>query len=490
MGMISLSLSKITVLGLHQVLVRLTISRTNRPRLKSGIYVHSENYSNGEMVIPKRSKYNGKQIITAMEEKSRVDGFCRKLENIIRVSIGRTKNLSKEWLLSVMDFEDKGIIKKKDGVITYEAIDDAFRYMGAIAQNKPHAEFKQFMTIFNYIDEYCKTKRLSSLRINSYMSDKRIIFRFIKYKQIVKNQKDFSFDFETMSAYDFDELRSYIMNEGNLLKKYPIIFENILIDQEQMFPRKVKAVKYCGTNNKSENYSIGLFKRIKAVFHWLRDQNIIHNNPFTGFELGLYRHVRRPIYLSIHERNLLYEFDLSGYPSHSIQRDIFVFHCLVGCRYGDLITLTPNNVSNGILEYVPRKTRKTRMPAQPRIPLSKIALELIEKYKGIDANGRLFPFISITHYNKYLKEIFAIVGLNRYVIKYDAKLDEEVTMKLCDVVSSHMARRTFVGNTYKKTKDPSIVCTMSGHVEGSRAFSRYRDIDDDDLREVIDKIDL
>lgn len=31
---------------------------------------------------------------------------------------------------------------------------------------------------------------------------------------------------------------------------------------------------------------------------------------------------------------------------------------------------------------------------------------------------------------------------------------------------------------------------MSGHVEGSRAFCRYRKIDDDVLTEVIDKIDV
>jgi len=52
-----------------------------------------------------------------------------------------------------------------------------------------------------------------------------------------------------------------------------------------------------------------------------------------------------------------------------------------------------------------------------------------------------------------------------------------------------MARRTFVGAAYKKVKDPNLVSKMSGHVEGSKAFARYREIDDDDLRSVIDMID-
>ena len=57
---------------------------------------------------------------------------------------------------------------------------------------------------------------------------------------------------------------------------------------------------------------------------------------------------------------------------------------------------------------------------------------------------------------------------------------------IADVASSHLARRTFVGNLYKQVKDPNLVGKLSGHKEGSRAFSRYRDIDDDMVREMTD----
>lgn len=42
---------------------------------------------------------------------------------------------------------------------------------------------------------------------------------------------------------------------------------------------------------------------------------------------------------------------------------------------------------------------------------------------------------------------------------------------------------------YKKVKDLNIIGRMSGHVEGSQAFVRYRDIDDDMLREAIKEIE-
>jgi hypothetical protein len=51
-----------------------------------------------------------------------------------------------------------------------------------------------------------------------------------------------------------------------------------------------------------------------------------------------------------------------------------------------------------------------------------------------------------------------------------------------------LARRTFVGNAYFKVHDPNLIGKMSGHVEGSKAFKRYRRIEDSTLKEVIDLI--
>ena len=55
---------------------------------------------------------------------------------------------------------------------------------------------------------------------------------------------------------------------------------------------------------------------------------------------------------------------------------------------------------------------------------------------------------------------------------------------ICDIVSSHMTRRTFIGVAYRLTHDPNLIGKMTGHVEGSQAFNRYRKIEDDDLRSV------
>ena len=54
-----------------------------------------------------------------------------------------------------------------------------------------------------------------------------------------------------------------------------------------------------------------------------------------------------------------------------------------------------------------------------------------------------------------------------------------------EIASSHMARRTFIGNIYKLVKDPNLVSALIGHVEGSRAFTRYRTIDIDMKKDLV-----
>ena len=71
------------------------------------------------------------------------------------------------------------------------------------------------------------------------------------------------------------------------------------------------------------------------------------------------------------------------------------------------------------------------------------------------------------------------------IIGYWIWLETEIRMPISECASSHMARRTFCGNLYKRVKDSNIVASMSGHKEGSKAFARYREIDKDIKRDAL-----
>ena len=173
---------------------------------------------------------------------------------------------------------------------------------------------------------------------------------------------------------------------------------------------------------------------------------------------------------------------MNRHPQLAIQRDIFVFQCLIGCRMGDLIKFTKQSIINGAIEYIPRKTKEGR-PLTVRVPLNPTALEIIARYKNCEGD-KLLPFISEQKYNVSIKRIFKAAGLKRLVTVINPTTREEEKKVLYEIASSHLARRTFVGNLYKQVKDPNLVGALSGHKEGSRAFARYREIDDEMKKEL------
>ena len=106
-------------------------------------------------------------------------------------------------------------------------------------------------------------------------------------------------------------------------------------------------------------------------------------------------------------------------------------------------------------------------------------------FNVLEVTPAILPFISEQKYNDAIKEVFRLAGINRVVTVLDPTTRREVRMPISECASSHMARRTFCGNLYKRVKDPSIVASMSGHKEGSKAFARYREIDKDIKRDAL-----
>lgn len=319
-----------------------------------------------------------------------------------------------------------------------------------------------------------------------------------------ENRKDFTFDVDKVTRNDIEDFFDYLRNEHNLAIEYPAIFKKLLSEHPENMRKGQSNIVVRG-----ENTIIKLAKKLKAFFVWLYDSSITTNRPFDGIKIGSEK-FGTPYYISIEERNKIAETDIDEtweqlgeeqrkeiretfkcnlpIKTLNVQRDVFVFHCFVGCRVGDLLKLTQKNIENGILVYTPHKTKDEEESVQARIPLHPKAIALIKKYNGIDKDGRLFPFISAQKYNQAIKVFFTLAGITRNVEVRNAKTGEPEIKPINEIASSHIARRTFVGNAYFKVSDPSIICKMSGHVEGSRAFARYRKIEDSTLIDVINQI--
>ena len=102
-------------------------------------------------------------------------------------------------------------------------------------------------------------------------------------------------------------------------------------------------------------------------------------------------------------------------------RDVFVFSCFTGLVYEDLKKLRAEQLmtlpsgSHYLRIYVPM----TRFPRT--IPLLDIPYKIIEKYKGQQEDGGLFPLFPLPVMNIRLRGIASECGINKTITTFSAR---------------------------------------------------------------------
>ena len=493
-----------------EILLRFHCGRNIDFRVKSGLYIqqnHFRYFVNRDATSKKGIDIPDK-VTSATKEIAEAEGYVLKMygevvitERLITPDVKYDQEQNKQ--LEAMQIAIMDAYKKEEK----ETIDAKWLEKVVYKFHHPDKRVssisrrgKRQKSIYDLSEEYLEIKRFSYDHTKAFRVLVRDLARYEAFKNKVLREK-FAWNIDKITRKDIEDFENYLRNEKTLSEKYPKQFESIL----EQYPVEINVVHtFTKLQNRGENTIVKLKKKFKAFMQWLYETERTSNRPFDGIKIGTEKY-GVPFYLTKEERNLLADADIpalweglddedkklcSKFPLKTleVQRDIFVFQCLVGCRVGDLCTLTSKNITDGILEYVPSKTSDEDAPVKPRIPLNPCALKLVAKYNGVDKDGRLFPFISPQKYNDAIKAILLICGITRIVPVRNSTTGETEMKRICDVASSHMARRTFVGAAYKAVRDPNIVGKMSGHVEGSRAFNRYRQIDDDILKQTISEI--
>lgn len=327
--------------------------------------------------------------------------------------------------------------------------------------------------LFELIDSYIEesNKAENTKKTDQYV--KAALLRYETFRRLTEN-KDFMLDVLAFNEELIDDIKSFYMNEGDLYKEYPSILKECNINPN--------------IKNKGENVTCSFMKRVKAFFSWCVKKKIITSSPFEHYENTLTQRYGTPFFLTLDERNIIADHDFSHDELLSTQRDIFIFQCCIGCRVSDLLNLTKSNLIDGAIEYIPGKTHGEH-PQTVRVPLNKRAINLIKKYETEDLHAPLFPYLSKITYNRAIKKILTQCGITRLVTVMNPTTRLEEKKPINEIASSHMARRTFVGNLYKQVKDPNLIGALSGHVEGSKAFVRYRTIDEDIKKELVSFLD-
>ncbi|MDP3643140.1 MAG: phage integrase SAM-like domain-containing protein [Bacteroidota bacterium] len=320
-------------------------------------------------------------------------------------------------------------------------------------------------TYFEIFDEFLKQHKVSEGRRAHFRVLKRALQRYELYRKI-------TLDIDTISKDMIRDIETFLKDEKSVFEKFPEIYKLIPESREPQ-PRGINTIS-------------GILSRFRTFCLWLIDTEKTQNNPFKGYSIDAEVY-GTPYYISIEERNQLFNKDLSDRPQLAIQRDVFIFHCVVGCRIGDLYRLKKSSVINGAIEYIARKTKEGN-PVTVRVPLNATAKEILSRYPE-NEDGRLLPFLAEQNYNLAIKDMFAAAELTRMVTVLNSATREEEKRPLNEIASSHLARRCFIGNLYKKVSDPNLIGSLSGHTEGSKAFARYREIDEEMKIDLVNMLD-
>ena len=117
---------------------------------------------------------------------------------------------------------------------------------------------------------------------------------------------------------------------------------------------------------------------------------------------------------------------------------------LVICVLRQFPSMPDNSVINGAVEYIPDKTKGER-PEVLRVPLNNRAKEILSRYADHKKGNMLLPFISPQKYNDAIKKIFTRCGITRIVTVLNPTTGNEEKRAINEIASSHLARRTFIG---------------------------------------------
>jgi integrase len=255
---------------------------------------------------------------------------------------------------------------------------------------------------------------------------------------------------------------------------------------------EAKFTKFLYKNEALDNY-IGLhFKIIKTFFRYL--ENIRQYSVSDTYKTFRILTEDIPILVLAPERLQFMinnnEFTQS-LPDHlQKSKDIFIVGCTVGLRFSDLIKITTANLVNWEGQtYLQVRAQKNSIIT--RIKLSPYVLKIFKNRK----NGeRLLPQISLHRFNNNIRAICRAAGWTEPVERmHFSSLKTAISnsgsnVPFCNLVTSHMMRRTAITTLLTLGMPELLVRRISGHSKNSTSFLRYVEFSQNFMDNEIDKI--
>ncbi|MCK8521932.1 site-specific integrase [Aquimarina sp. D1M17] len=293
---------------------------------------------------------------------------------------------------------------------------------------------------------------------------------FDRYDEFMSfNQKQQNWSLSTVKRYK--NIKNILKNFEKE-KKYTLTFTAITDRFHAEF------TDYCMNDlkhiNNTYSRNLGLFK---TFMFWALKNKHTYNSAFVGFEKKK-RVITKQIALSMLDIQTILTYDYKNERLERV-RDVFVFACVTGMRFGELKLITKNDIvgNNFILKEEKESEKQSRS-----IPLSDVAISILRKY------DYKLPLIANQKYNEYIKEVFKEAGYTHNVVKNTTRGKENIkeVIPFYDRISSHTARRTFITLMKKDKQSDKLIASISGHRD-LKTLNQYYQVDDQDKEEAVNK---
>ena len=279
----------------------------------------------------------------------------------------------------------------------------------------------------------------------------------------------------------------------------------IYCDKRGLLPSTIKKrVKVLVTFSKwvREELGINFFIKIPKKIFSVNEKNVICLTrddiqkivEFTGFEFSNEEHKEllpkgKLEYVKDYTPKLK-KTEYRILTSYEVYKDMLLFLCGTGMRFGDMVDIKVDckefdkeDRNKGEVMYRSEKTKRIT-----RVPLNRLTNSIYNKYSsGKGREDHLFPRtkfgnpISNTKFNKHIKEVCEIIGLDRLVKDEKFNLDKTVVkgsdigVPLYSVVKSHIGRKTFIMEQVERGTPTRVSMDMTGH-KSQKVFDGYYSI--------------
>lgn len=302
-----------------------------------------------------------------------------------------------------------------------------------------------------------------------------------KFKKITVKSDFFRIYQEFLDEKENDYTGNSISN--STLKRYKCN-KNLLEDFESNCKVKItlgkfddklynKFLKYCIEEKKHSantlHRNVGL---LKTFLLWALNKKYTYNNNFITFKKPA-KFTTDEIALNYEQVELIYNYDFSNNKRLERVRDLFVFGCTTGMRFGNYSTISRSDVDGNFIRVIDLKSKSKNLA----IPLNSISKSILEKY---DYN---LPSITNQKMNEYIKEVFKKLEFT-YEIKKTMKYGDELVDHKAEFwtrISSHTARRSFITIMKNKRVPDKVIMSYTGHTSLEVFNVYYRPSEDDKI---------